>query len=328
MNTRSLACCLLSSLLAAQTSKPAVPAAKSFLPDDYRLVAHADLAAMRVRGVWEEFEVSALNLAFQQMRKEAGFPLAHLDRVTIVGDLPPVEEGRRPTSRSVMVLEGNTELALPDYLQQWTQETVGAFQVRRGRARSCVLLDGKVRLEGDTELLAPVLEGHPRAGMPCADVMSLLSGRTDQLAYLVVDVSHPHTKSLLQRLFPSGDWPEGEAPTFLCARVLVLGDADDPHLGLEAVLRHGKAGEGMAKSEAVADAFLAKMRDDPRLRVLKPILAKVEKRRDPIDLVYRADFGRARIAIGHLATLVLPMFAVSSVEEVRPAAPVPAPPKK
>lgn len=331
MKLHSLSFLVLSSLLAAQSVKPGSLPMRAFLPDDHRLVAHVDLAAMRARGVWEELQVSALNLAFQQMAKELGFPLEALDRATIAGDLPTDDSGNRRGPRSVFALEGNTELTLSERLRQRPPETIGNHEVRRGSHDLSVTIDGKLRIEGDPELVESALTGRPRAGLPCADILSLLSGRADQLAYVVMDVGNEHTDDVLKQLFKDPTWPEGDAPTFLCLRLLVLGDADDPHLGLEVVLRHAKAGEGLATSEQLADAFLATLADDVRLRPLKPILAKVEKRRDHADLVYRADFGRARVAVGHVATLILPMFASARVQEVRvaaPAQPAPEQPKK
>lgn len=336
MKTFPIAFCLLAAGLAAQADKPARLQAKQFLPDDYRLVAHADLAAMRACGVWEELQASALKLAFQQMKKELGYPVDYLDRVTVAGDLPPAdaESGHQRGPRTVFVIEGNTDLPLHDRLRDRPTDTIGGHEVRRTGRGTFVALDGKASVEGDAELVDPVLAGKPRAGQPCADIMSLLSGRSGQLAYVVMDVANEHTKTTVTRLFPGGQWPEGEEPTFVCLRVLVLGEPDDPHLGLEAVLRHGKAGEGLATSEGLADAMLTKMREDARLRSLKPILAKVEKRREAADLVYRADFGRARDAVGHLATLVMPMFAVGEATSVQvaapaaPAAPAPVSPKK
>lgn len=86
----------------------------------------------------------------------------------------------------------------------------------------------------------------------------------------------------------------------------------------------------------MATKLLAGMRGDARLRMLKPVLAKAEKKREHGDLVFRADFGRARVAVGNIATLVVPTFAWSRVEPAQPvpvvpaaaAAPVPTPPKK
>ncbi len=305
-----LAICLFSSIGAAQETRPALTG-KSFLPDDHRLVVHADLLAMRERGIWDELEVSALKLVFKQMEKEVGFPIASLDRITMVGVLLADEAGRvRP--REVVVFEGNTALKPADRVRQNSEaDSIGGYEVLRRQHRPILIVQPRPELlvEGEESLVRPVLEGKPHTGMPCADVMSLLSGRKDQLAWFVFDVTAPEIKkNALGKLVPDAVWAEGEEPTFLCLRLVVLGDPDDPHLGFEGVLRHTKEGEGVAVSERAADAWLERLRQEPTLRGALPILKRVEKKRDRGDLVYSVDLGRARDAVGHAATLIGPLF--------------------
>ncbi|MBL8751896.1 MAG: hypothetical protein JNK15_01240 [Planctomycetes bacterium] len=327
MRIHAPALCLLATTLLAQEAQPKPLTARSFLPDEHRMAVHADIVAMRDRGIWDELQASVMKLAFKQMEKELGFPLASLDRVTMVGEIDGAD-AERPRTREVLVLEGNTDLAMHDRVRGWEVFDVGGRDLRRSGNRCWVQPDPKLQVQGDESLVRPVLEGKPRAGMPCADVMSLLSGRKDQLAWFVFDVTHPKLRQgSLGQLFPGVEWPAGDAPTFVCLRVVMLGEDDDPHLGFEAVVRHAKEGDGLAVTEKAADEFVARLRDDPKLRLLKPVLAKAEKKRDRTDVVYRADFGRARDAVGLAATLVLPMFSVGEATEIAtPAAAAPAAP--
>jgi hypothetical protein len=327
--------------LAAQTAaKPeATLTAKSFLPDDHRFTACADFAAMRARGIWEELEVSVMKMIFTQMEKEIGFPLASIDRLSMVASLPGDGMGGDQLPLQVIVFEGNAPLPLHARAANWSMETIGSYEVRR-RPNGDVLVKPRpeLQVEGPAEWVEPALQGKPFTGAPCADVMSLLSGRAGQLAYFVIDVSNAQLKrNLLDKILPKVEWPEGEAPTFLCMRILVLGDADDPHLGIEVVLRHAREGEGIALSETAADAWFERLPKVPQMRAALPILKKVAKKRDHGDLVYSVDLGRARDAVGHLATLAVPLFtprmeaaaaAAEAAAEAVPA-PVPAPqPKK
>jgi hypothetical protein len=315
---------LLPSLLLAQDPKATAPlSAKAFLPDDHRLVASVDLAAMRTRGIWEELQVSALNLVFQQMEQESGFPLAHVDRVSMVAQVDPHATANGPAQHRVMVVEGNADLALHERFGGWDVVQVGGREARRRGQRFVVQPEPKLLVQGDEAIVRPVLEGKANRGTPCADIQSLLSGRADQLAWLVFDLTDPGLgRRALAAMFSDTTWPDDDAPTFACLRLLVLGDVDDPHLGFEAVLRHAKVGAGLDVSEQAVDAALQKMQDDPKLRSVKTVLTKTEKKRDHADLVYKVDLGRARVAVGHAAMLVLPMFAPTQVEEVRAAVPV------
>ena len=320
--------CAAASLLPAQDPIPA----KAFLLDDYRIVAFADCKALRDRGIWDDLEVSLLKLAFQQMEKEIGFPLKALDRVTMVAE-PPVEGGMGVTVRQVCVMEGKAKLGAPDSVTRgsWSKEKFGACEVwRRAGARDETYACPRPEMQvfGTTDILQPVLEGKPNAGQPCADVMSLLSGRGDNLAYLAVDVSGPLLrKTVLQRLFGEAAWPEGDEPAFVLLRLRATGEADDPHLEVEAVIRHAKAAEGLAATEKLVEVWLEKTQKDPQFRALKPLWPGLQRKKDRTDLTLRLDLGRSRDAIGYVALLMAPILRpVEAVEatEVRVTAPAPA----
>ncbi|HEX6813742.1 MAG TPA: hypothetical protein VF384_19130 [Planctomycetota bacterium] len=319
------------------------PAARAFLLDDYKNVVFADLKALRDRGIWADLEVSVLKVVFQQMEKEIGFPLASLDRMTMVADPGPKQEGGEMDPRNireVLVFEGNGELPLGEKYRDprsWQQATVGKHTVRRRnsmRPETVVQPCPEMQVRGATDVVEAALDGKPHAGQPCADLMSLLSGRGDNLAYTALDVGNPllRTKAL-DPLFPGAEWPEDDAPAFLFCRVRATGDADDPHIEVEAVLRHLKEGAGLEASSKAVDAWLERSKNDPAMRAARPLLQRAEKKIDRTDLVIRADLGRTREAVGHMATLIMPLLAPRSVRaevaaEVVPAAPVPEPKKE
>ncbi len=322
---------LVSAVLVVALPAQAPLAAKAFFPNDYRHIAFVDLAAMRTRGIWEELEGSVLKLMFSQIEKEAGFALRALDRVTMVGDLREGASDDRREGTQVRVLEGNAPLGVPESVQQlWSKETLGTYEVRRrSRGSSDELFVSprpEVQVYGSMRLVEPPLLGKPSAGTPCPDVMSLLSGRNDQLAYGVFDVSGELLqKNVLAKLFPDTTWPAGEAPSFMCLRLLATGDADDPHLSVEAVLRHGKEGPGMDASSKAFDELLARLVAMPQLRSLKPVWKRVEAKRHGADLIYVTDLGRVRDAVGHVAMLGGLLFG-TAVEATPTAAPAPAAP--
>ena len=328
--------CLVASLLPAQDPIPA----KAFLLDDHRCVAFVDLKALRDRGIWEDLEVSVLKFAFAQIEKENGFPLAALDRVTMVAE-PPVERGMGISVRPVCVLEGNRELGVPESVARggWSKQTFGAYDVHHrggGNDETCVCPRPEMRVTGNTDIVRPVLEGKPNLGQPCADVLSLLSGRGDNVAYLVIDVGTPLLrKTVLQRLLGETAWPEGDEPTFVLLRLRATGEADDPHLEVEAVIRHAKAAEGLAETDKLVDAWLEKTQKDPQFLGLKPLWPRLERKKDRTDVTLRFDLGRPREAVGHVALLMAPMLprapgrAEAKVEVVPPSEARPAPqPKK
>src|SRR5262245_17814743 len=293
MRTLFITTCLVATSAVAQQPMPA----KAFLIDDYKNVAFADLKALRERGIWADLEVSVLKVVFKQMEKEFGLQLAALDRVTMVGDLgeqPEAGELVLRNLREVLVLEGNEALGVPSSVEhgRWQQATVGKHTVRRRdtmRPETFAQPCPEMQVSGATDVIEAALEGKPAAGLPCADVMSLLSGRGDNLAYLAFEVGNPLLrKQALGALFPDTEWPEGDAPTFLFARVRVIGEADDPHLEVEAVLRHLKEGPGLEASGAAVDEWIERLKKDPKMVAVRPLLQRVEKKVDRADLVLRA----------------------------------------
>ena len=119
---------------------------------------------------------------------------------------------------------------------------------------------------------------------------------------------------VLQRLFGEASWPEGDEPTFVLLRLRATGEADDPHLEVEAVIRHAKAAEGMAATEKLVDGWIEKTQKDPQFAGLKPLWPRLERRKDRSDVTLRVDLGRPREAVGYVALLMAPILKPRSVE--------------
>jgi hypothetical protein len=310
-------------LLAQQPTEPkpsdpttaAKLTAQSFLPDDYRNIAFADLKALRDRGIWDELEVSVLKLAFEQIRKELGCPLADLDRITMVAAM--LERDGRMQIAELSVMEGNKGLPLPPSVvgeriggTGWETGQFGEFTVRRRNDELIVQPRAEVIVTGHAPWVEATLSGRARGGQPCADLMSLLSGRADTLAATAFDLETPRVGEVIKaQVFQDAKWPEGDAPQFVSVRLLSSGADDDPHLGAEVVLRHRAPGGGVTASVEAIEAILKHWREDPTKQALRAVLKEAKVTVDRGDVVLRGDLGRARNAVGTLATLVMPIFA-------------------
>ncbi|MCA8973800.1 MAG: hypothetical protein KDC98_03725 [Planctomycetes bacterium] len=298
--------------------------ARDFLPDDYNSTAFLDLAALRDTGVWDELDNGVLRLLLQKIEREAGFELALLDRMTIV--MQPPEAGDKVQQlRQITILEGNAPLAVPDRIagsRSYGDDIIGDYVVKRRQAFDDEVFlrpRPEVQILGSTAMLRPRLEGKPATGRPCADILSLLSGKRGSLFHLVVHLGNATVKRrFLGGLFPDAQWPAGDEPQYLMLRLCAEGDEDDPRIGVEAVVRHAVVGEGVVASEKALDLALAKVADRARLRSLQPLLAKLERKLDRGDLVLRLDLGRAREASSWLMRLVVPLLTADEVAASEP----------
>lgn len=323
-------------LVATLPAQEPIPA-EAFLPPDYRTLYLIDLAAMRERGIWDELDSSILSAALKGLEREAGFPLDHLDRLRASLVVPEDWDKRSPPPH-VLVLEGHEQLDLPESVrnnERWQQETIAGFavRIRMSGDREEVIVQPRsgLRIEGARSLVEPVLMGRRTKSQPAADVLSLLSGRGDNLACLVFDTSAAAARdTILGRLFPDTEWPEGDGPTFLMLRLRALGEADDPRLELEGVLRHAKGDAGLGVSEAAAKRWLEGLAGHPQYGAVKQVWRRIQLQAKGSDLVAKLDLGRARDGLGTLATLLAPLFPAPRAEvpvgEAKPVVPV-APPK-
>ena len=312
---RSFSCVALAATCGALPAQEKKFAPRDFMIPNYENLMFADLKSMRDREIWEELESSAIKLVFAEMERELGFSLDDLDRVTASMTFASAKEGGMSTGPvdTVRILEGNKALPVHKSMagNRWQSEQIGAYKVwRRSSGGEDLFVQpcDTMQVWGTSAALLPALQ-KKRVALPSAEVMSFLSGRDATLACFVFGLDHPETKErFLDRMLGGAEWPEDDMPNLLGARLLATGDAEDPHLTIEAVLRHKKAGDGLKVTDELADKLLEKFRAEPRLRMIKPLLKQLVKKTDGTDLVLRLDLGRVRNAVGHLATLALPLF--------------------
>ncbi|MFO1077658.1 MAG: hypothetical protein U1E73_08015 [Planctomycetota bacterium] len=335
---------MIRSLLATAFLIPGLTAqapfkATDYLPDDYRMFVKVDLAALRDQGVWEGLEAGPVKMVFGMMEKEAGFALDALDRVTLCAVF---EEGRDENDRRdpnrIVVLEGNQPLGVPDSVannSSWHKEAIGGQEIWRLASHEEVFFQPRpeVRVEGSLALVKAPLEGKPHQGMPCADVLSLQSTRKQAFVHYGIDAAAPMVKrEMLGKIFEGVEWPEGDAPQYLYGRVYATGEQDDPHVGLEVVVRHKNEGAGLATTEKALDALFAKVAANPQMMIVKGLLANVQRKRDRGDLVLTLDLGRTRDAAGKIAMIAMPLMMVGTTpqaaEVAAPAQTAPAEPEK
>ncbi|MEZ6035840.1 MAG: hypothetical protein R3F29_00065 [Planctomycetota bacterium] len=318
---------------AALLSLPALLPAQKLQSRDFVIpgsqnLLSIDLAATRKLGVWDDLEASVLKVAFTRIEKEMRFPLDALDRFEVSAWLPP--GGDPADGKQVLVWVGNRELSDESMKHADSQpEQVGDYVVhRRSRSRGDELIV-KVRPElmvfGSAEFIEATLLGKSQAAPMSPDLMSLLSGREGRVAWFVIDLAEALMRERFLQEVMGADlagWPEEDRPTHLSVQVLVTGDEDDPHLQLRAILRHVKEGDGVGVSQQAFDGMVAKLREDPRMRMIQSLLKKAAATRDHTDAVLQVDLGRSRDAVGNIAALLLPVIGRGA--EVEAQAPKPA----
>lgn len=296
---------LILPLLPCQQQKPLKP--RQFLFDDYTSVVHLDMKRVCDLEIWETVVGSPLGVVLAKGQEEIGFPLERLDAITTVFRWDDAEK----EMREITVLEGHAPLTrAEDRYDRWIKDEIhGQAVLRDSWAKGGLSFDwtDKVRIEGREQFLAPVLAGKPRIGLPAADVMSLTVGIKDLLGYVVFDLRTDSFRNVFLRdVMPDASWPEGDAPTFFCARVAAIGDPDDSHVQLEMVVRHGKAGAGVAATQKQVEAGIQQLLDEPKLRLIRPMLKKIKREVDGSDAIWRVDLGRSRNVVGNLAGMSLP----------------------
>ena len=314
------------------------PTVHNFCFPDYGNVIDVDLKRMRDTGVWDDLQASALKLALGQLDREMGFRLDDVDRLlAMVRELPTEEGNSRPGHEELLLFEGNKELPWPKEGRETHETQIGAATVRAysETSASMSVRVGKLALTGRRTGIEPVLQGKPHNGMPCADVMSLQADRRGLLAFCAFHLASETTAATietrrtmpyeaLQAALPGVEWPADDQPTFVALRLRLQGDEVDPRLDLELVLRHAKAGDGLAKTEQAVDAALAKVAAMTEMRMFAPLLKKVERTRSGADAMWRVDLGRSRDAAGTVGTL-LGMLLVGRPEAAVEARGLPVP---
>ena len=297
----------LAACTAVLPAQAKVPTARQFLFDDYTSVMSIDMKKMRDSGVWDEMTSTALKMVFGMMEKQFGFPLDALDRATLVRRFSV--DGEDTKSHEIITVEGNADLGESADVQhgRYVATDVDDYAVMLDQFipdQAMVYVTPKLLVFGPLGLLKSVLRGEPRGGLPSGDVMSFTAGQKGLLGYVVGDLRPGDMpREGLDEMLPDAAWPEDDRPTFVCIRLLVTGDEDDPHLTLEFVLRHGKDGAGLVASEKAVASALQRVREIKEARIIRPLLKKIKHERDRTDAIWRLDLGRARNAAGMLGTL-------------------------
>ncbi|MCR9246453.1 MAG: hypothetical protein NXI31_15575 [bacterium] len=316
--------------LAAQVSPtPERPfRADRYLPVDYRNLVFVDLATMRETGIWDELEVGMLKLVLNQLEREAGFPLARLDRMTMIAEVsqPEGDSGRSPRPLDVVVFEGNAELAVPDKItgsDRYEDDAIGGQDVLRRKSWSNELFfrpRPEVQVIGSADLLTPALTGERKLGRPCPDILSLLAMRKQSLFYFALDMGEAAmNERMTGALFPDVEWPEGDGLQFLMVHASAVGDPDDPNVQLDVVLRHAQAGDGVEVTKAAVEGALKRFGTEAQFRLIAPLLKKVAITTDRGDVMLKLDLGRGRAAAGRLAMMALPLLAGGAPQQARAA---------
>lgn len=328
----------LTFLVPAAAYAQQAPTVHNFCFPDYDNVIDVDLKRMRDTGVWDDLQASALKLALGQLDREMGFRLDDVDRLlAMVRELPTEDGSSRPGHEELLLFEGNKELPWPKEGREQHVTQIGPATVRAHSetSSSMSVRVGKLALTGRRTGIEPVLRGKPHNGMPCADVMSLQADRRGLLAFCAFHLASETTAATietrrtmpyeaLQAALPGVEWPDDDQPTFVALRLRLQGDEADPRLDLELVLRHAKAGDGLAQTEQAVDAALARVAAMTEMRMFAPLLKKVERTRSGADAIWRVDLGRSRDAAGTVGS-VLGMLLVGRPQAAVEAGALPVP---
>lgn len=311
--------------LPAQADPKPVPRPAQFLPTDYHNVLFADFAQLRESGVLDELRVGAGGMMLQQLEQGMGLELDSLQSITMVPVAPPgSEDVRMGRTMTVMVLEGVTELDPPRMVGGYTDDKIGAFDVKRSdsswKNEVFVQPSPKVQVIGETDLVRPVLEGKLGSGQSCPDILSLLSTRrAGLLCYATIHLAdRALNRHMVDSLFGDEEWPENGQPQYMFLDIRAIGDPDDPNVQVEVVFRHLRGGENVDLTQKHFDALLAKAKEIPQMRMLMPLLQKIQRSRDKSDLVYQLDLGRGRAAAGNLAMALAPLMFMGASAEPAP----------
>jgi hypothetical protein len=267
---------------------------------------------------------------FRQMEKELGFPLDGLDRLRMWIRL----HGDQKTPQRLTVMEGRVGLPPSVNGDHWTDETIGEHKAKISVHGNSLFarVGTDLLVQGERELIEPVLLGKAKGGRPGADQMSLLSGRQTDLLHIYVDLLAARGSRGEFGFLDDIEYPDDDPATHLLLRISTQRDGDDERLLLEGIVRHRKGEKGLELTEAGAKKWLTEMQAHPRFAALKKIWSAVVFSKKGPDLTAQLDLGRPRAAVGTLAQLISPIFAgrvavareeaeaVRAVDEARRAA--------
>jgi hypothetical protein len=315
---------LAASCCAVLPAQEQAPKAQNFLFDGYTTVMHLDMKRMRDRWIWDEVGAQpGLKLIFKTLEDQFGYSLDSLNRATTV----MMSTGPNQSEQEVAFVE--TEEAMKPSADQddMVASLTGNYTMLASRWNPDsvqVQVTPKLRVFGPLRVIQNVLEGNPLTGVPSADVMSLTVGQKDLLGYAVLDFDLRSIRQNITEFLGEPNWPEDDKPLFFAVRLSTQGDEDDPHLKLEAVVRHGIDGKGLIVSETAVAARLKELMAMKEARLFMPMLKQIKHKRDRTDAIWSVDLGRAR-DFGGMLSMLAPFLMISrtigQAEQVMMAAP-------
>lgn len=328
----SLAACQVAlGLLAAALPAQQACRAEDYFDDGYRSIVSVDFAQIRGSGVWDEMDIGAAKLLLHLVEQQLETSFEDLDRFRMVSFAGlPKAVGEEPGS-NLMIVERNVPFGPPDGVVggRLRREQVGAHELlyQEGFGYGQCQPAPNVRLIGRLAHLRKKLAGPKQPGLPCPDIMSLLSERkSGLLGYVVVDLGAVELGEDLLPEVPAGTWPADDRPQFGMVRLAAVGEVDDPHLVLEVVVRHLKSGAGVMVTDRLVRRELEAVIKAPQWRRFAKMLKHREQIINAGDLSVTVKIGRARNAIGVLDVVML--GALQALRVVDQLLPKPAEPPK
>jgi hypothetical protein len=341
---RSLAVLFCAAAVLAQdktTAKPKLDA-RQFVPSGYRCECFVDFAALDDCGIWTSVRKSVFGMMLGEVEKQLGFELAELKTLRAYPDTTTsVARTEGHVDSTIAIFEGSNNVTLPPHdPNEGTEEIelAGVPALVNSRdAASWLLPKPGLLILGHRRHLEAVLAGKGHPGVPDDEFMTLLAGK--DLLHVIALVDRAQT-SEMPEIVQSLPWVDGDLPTCFLLRLRLItpakdkasGDAPEPQVVLEVVVRHatGKSGPAMLQEQVAKGLeFLSKHK---QLGAQKRLWSKVESKVDGRDLRLSLSLGRARDASAIFGSLLGPLFmgtmtvagqeAAQLVDETDSAAPV------
>lgn len=312
---------LLPALLLAEGGRAQRWTAAAFRPETPQMEIRVDFARLRDRGIWDLVEHSLLVPLLQMAEKEMGFGLGDLDDFRVWVHVPaPAGDGegapaeRRPPVHRAVAFQG--AVAFPPASADWTEDEIGGQPVRWQGSEFGALAGGAVLAIGSRELIEPILRGERKGGLPCAEELSLLASREQPLLHLYADLDAARRADGGFGFLTEIEYPAGDEARHLMIRLDSLGDVDEQQLVLKATVRHARGEEGRVATQSAAREWIDEMKGHRQLGALQRIWSAIEFEREGTDLHARLVLGSPREALGTVAQVLVPIFALREMAQV------------
>lgn len=302
--------------------------AADYLPNDYRNVAFIDFAQARSTGVWKQLRAGGLDAALGWASLGLGVGFDDLDSLKFVA--------QRVASRGIAshyvdtwILRGNKPFGSPGSSSpdQWVSERVGGLllRYRHGATDGRLAAADDALVLGGVERLRALAKEPQRRGYPCPDILSLMSARKQGLLANLVYAFEVDDGDMIPGLLPDQAWEDGARPQFALLRLSATSTPEGPLLSLELVLRHPKAGDGVALTKHALEAGLREVLADPRYSAYRKALSKHRSEIDGSDFSITFDLGQARAVAGLVSKVVTQIWGgpfSNSKGQEKPKSPV------